>query len=154
MKGNRVALIAVCAAASLVLAACEGGEEKGEGQKQEERGGETSVTVVRADTMACMMSGTLINNRGQGDIHVHLTVSNKCYPPSGGETLTPPYQPARVRVVDGNNAVVGGQDYQIGAGQTDDSRLRVPSGARIALDCARGFMITRHGCSWSYTYSP
>jgi hypothetical protein len=144
-----MALAAVIIGAS----SCDGEEKEGEKQA---RGGETAkAQVVRSDTMACAMSGTILNNRGDGAVSVHLTVENKCSGPGGAaETLGPPYQPARVRVLDRAGAVVNGQDYTIGAMQTDDSRLGVPPGGRIELQCAQGFMNVRHGCIWSYTYSP
>jgi hypothetical protein len=141
-RNARHATIATVLAAIVIgVSSCEGEEEK-EGEKQA-RGGET----------ARAQSATLLNNRGDGSVSVHLTVENKCSGPNI-ETIGPPYEPARVRVLDRDGNVVNGQDYRIPAMQSDDSRLGVPPGGRIVLDCAKGFMNVRHGCIWSYTYSP
>jgi hypothetical protein len=148
----RLAAITMAVAAIVIGASSCEGEEK-EGEKQARGGEAAQAQVVRSDTTQCAMSATLLNNRGDGAVSVHLTVENKCSGP-GIETIGPPYEPARVRVLDRDGNVVNGQDYRIPAMQSDDSRLGVPPGGRIVLDCAKGFVNVRHGCIWSYTYSP
>jgi hypothetical protein len=151
-RNARLATIAMVLTAVVIgVSSCEGDEADGAKQA---RGGETAqAQVVRSDTTQCAMSSTLLTNRGDGAVSVHLTVENKCSGPNI-ETIGPPYEPARVRVLDRDGNVVNGQDYRIPAMQSDDSRLGVPPGARIVLDCAKGFVNVRHGCIWSYTYSP
>jgi hypothetical protein len=126
---------ALLLASSVLSAACGGAE-----------GDSAAATVTESDTTRCGSSAAIYNNHTQNPRDLHVRVRNGCM---DIDTIQPA-RPARLRVLDAQNNVVGNQDVQIPPQTTHRGTFNVPGGARLQLDCP-GFAL-RDGCTWTYQY--